>query len=835
MRNVFFLAFCIFSILSRLNAVTGKNTDSLIQLLNSAKIDTLKMRLLTDIGSLVEDNFPDSAARYFQQTIEIANIKPDDIYYAYFKALALQCLGVAQVDLGNFKDALENYNRAIESFKSLASKKNKKLGVKIQKGLSKSYGNKGVLMLYHSQYDTAVCYIKQAYYIDSVIGDSNAMYLKTANLGLVFMHKNDYDNSLLYYLKARQYFQRNNMMGRVATMNNNIGVIYLRKSNLLNAFQYFQAALRIHEENNNLPSMASSLNNLGTVHKQMGNLEQAIFYFKRANQMFQQLNNLQKSATTLVNIGICYNERRLYDSALTAFHSAKDIYISLNSPADIIDCMTNISNVYVSQSKYDLAEKMLVETLSFNEITIDDKGLVFNNLSYIYHKQSKLEKDEKVRIELLKKALKYALQGYEIADTIGLLERKLDVSMNLKDICYDLGNYKDALKYAQTVIELKDSIFSQEKTKALTEMETKYQTEKKQQEIEKQKLTIDKQQADISRKQAQRNLFIIGSALLLLLVLVVYRSFLQKKKANQIITEKNVLLSEANEEIRAQRDEIEAQRDEIERQRDMVMEQKKQIEEIHGELTSSIRYASRIQGVMLPSPDEMFQILGEHFILFLPRDVVSGDFYWAARVGQMQVFCVADCTGHGVPGAFMSMLGISLLNEAVHNQSITQASHVLEWMRENIIHSLKQKGLEGEQKDGMDISLCAVDTVTLEMQFAGANNPCWIVRSNGEGSSITELKPDRMPLAIHRRMEPFTNQVFRLEKGDRIYLLSDGFEDQFGGPEGKKYMVKRLREFVVAHSALAMEEQKALLQNELLQWRGTNEQVDDVTILGVKI
>jgi serine phosphatase RsbU (regulator of sigma subunit) len=215
------------------------------------------------------------------------------------------------------------------------------------------------------------------------------------------------------------------------------------------------------------------------------------------------------------------------------------------------------------------------------------------------------------------------------------------------------------------------------------------------------------------------------------------------------------------------------------------------------------------------------------------------------------IFCVADCTGHGVPGAFMSMLGVSFLNEIVHKEHVTSAAEVLNHLRDSIIAALKQRGESSEQKDGMDMGLCVINTETRQMQFAGGYNPCWVIpnaehpnerlldpkpdQEAAEGLPVIQLKPDKMPIAIHKHMEPYTNHLLQLFPGDQIYLMSDGFQDQFGGEHSKKFMVKNLRELVVANANLPMEQQRKALERALEDWKGRMEQVDDVTILGIRI
>jgi serine phosphatase RsbU (regulator of sigma subunit) len=297
------------------------------------------------------------------------------------------------------------------------------------------------------------------------------------------------------------------------------------------------------------------------------------------------------------------------------------------------------------------------------------------------------------------------------------------------------------------------------------------------------------------------------------------------KKENLLLEEKvklrTIELQQANTEIQAQRD--------------LVTKQKDHIEEIHKEVTDSIHYAKRLQTSALPNLKELRERFTDLFILFKPKDVVSGDFYWFAVSGDRIIFTVADCTGHGVPGAFMSMLGISLLKEIVIKGEMTRPDLILNLLRDEIIKALGQTGLSGEQKDGMDISLCSVNITTLELQWSGANLPCLIVRDG----DMSELKGDKMPIAIYEKMDSFTLQEFKLQKNDIIYLSGDGYHDQFGGPHNKKFMSKRFKELLLSISNMPMEKQKEILNDKIENWETGYEtkyqQTDDITVMGLKI
>jgi serine phosphatase RsbU (regulator of sigma subunit) len=312
-------------------------------------------------------------------------------------------------------------------------------------------------------------------------------------------------------------------------------------------------------------------------------------------------------------------------------------------------------------------------------------------------------------------------------------------------------------------------------------------------------------------------LYFVFLALLLVSFLgyYIYRSYKIKKEAN-------IKLEEKNRTILLQKDEIEKQRDLAAAQRDQIGYQKRHIED-------SIMYAKRIQTALIPSL-ELFSDKLEHFVLYKPLAIVSGDFYWVSAQANPQVIISADCTGHGVPGAFMSMLGVTLLNEIVNGKHIIMPDQIIENLRQGIIKSLKQVAEEDSIKDGMDIAVCVVDFDKNILWYAGANNPLYLVR-NGE---LTHYRADRMPVAIHYKMEPFTLHKIDLQKGDAFYIFSDGFADQFGGPQQKKFMSMQLRETLVEMAGVPMLKQGERLNEIFEEWRGDSPQIDDVTLIGVR-
>jgi len=299
-------------------------------------------------------------------------------------------------------------------------------------------------------------------------------------------------------------------------------------------------------------------------------------------------------------------------------------------------------------------------------------------------------------------------------------------------------------------------------------------------------------------------------------IVLIVKWYTRRLEKEKIRLEK--IVQERTKEVVEQKEQIENQRDEIVKK--------------NRDITDSIEYASKIQNAVLPDDEYTEKILPEHFILYRPRDIVSGDFYWINKKNDLLIIIAADCTGHGVPGAFMSMLGVSLLNEIVNKHPVTQANEILTELREEVKRTLRQKGEEGETKDGMDIALAMVDLKNMKLQFSGAYNPLFLFR-NGE---LIQYKADRMPIGIYVKEKPeFTNHVIDIQKGDTFYVFSDGYQDQFGGETGEKFKTRRMKKLLTDIQPKSMEEQKAILERTIDDWKGDHEQLDDIILIGVRV
>ncbi|MBN1387156.1 MAG: DUF4154 domain-containing protein [Bacteroidales bacterium] len=432
----------------------------------------------------------------------------------------------------------------------------------------------------------------------------------------------------------------------------------------------------------------------------------------------------------------------------------------------------------------------------------------------VVRRQDEIIREQKEEIEKQKALLDSLDKEINVRENT-LVEKQKELQIQAAQI----GEQSDEIQAQQAVImEQQAKVQAQKDTLEIQRADIDRQLAR----IDEQLKLINEQEEKIKiqLESIEKQKLMLYAAVFVLILLsflayYIYRGYRIKKEAN-------IKLEEKNRTILAQKDEIEKQRDIAESQRDQIAYQKKHI-------TDSIMYAKRIQTALLPSL-ELFSDEFEHFVLYKPLDIVSGDFYWVSKKEELQIIIAADCTGHGVPGAFMSMLGVTMLNEIVNGRDITRPDEILNILRDEIIHSLKQSIEEDRVKDGMDMTVLAIDFKNDKVKLAGANNPLCIVRN----SKLLTFKVDKMPVAIHYNMKPFSLQEIELKKGDCLYMFSDGFGDQFGGPKGKKFMVKNLKDELVKLSNLPMLKQGGKLSEIFEEWKGDSPQVDDVTVIGIR-
>ncbi len=628
-------------------------------------------------------------------------------------------------------------------------------------------------------------------------------------------------------------------------------------------------AIEICEKEKFYKGLPSIANNLGLIYQDLHKYKKSIFYFNKAIKYGKK--NGKPIDVPLNNKANSFYFMKNYKQSILFHKQALEIREANHDSSGIADCKNDIGIIFIDLKQYKLAYKNIYDCYKIKEAIHETEGIAFSSIDMANLLVSEKKPEQ---------AIKYIDRCFEMAKIMNSPRYK-ELSYEMYAKAYNLlKNYKKAYQYQVLYSKLKDSLRSNESIKQIAEMQTKYETEKTEQELKLKNVQYEKQKIESKRKTTQRNFIFVGLLLVIILVIIILRSYKIKQKANILLEKQKQQISEKNEELNQQNEEIIAQRDEIEKQ-------KKIVEEIYYEVSESINYAKRLQQAVLPEEKLLEKYISDHFIFFKPKDKVSGDFYWWAHVENHTVITVADCTGHGVPGAFMSMLGASFLREIVQKEYITHTGVILRKLRKEIIKALKQTGESGEQKDGMDMAIISIDHETNVVQYSGANNPLYIIKSviaseqrersnlSKDNSSLREaklrgnlpnndeiatppqaarndalilvmtnnefclyeVKPDKMPIAIYERMEKFTTHEIQIEKGDQLYMFSDGFADQFGGPTpgGKKFKYKPFKRLLLENANKPMKEQKEILEKIFTEWKGNNEQVDDVTVVGIKI
>lgn len=604
------------------------------------------------------------------------------------------------------------------------------------------------------------------------------VYLKYGNYYSIL---GEYETAIEYYKKSKILFEEKQLDLNLGSAYNNLGATYEKMGKLNEAMDCLVKALNIYESENDSIFLAKTYLNLGLLYSRQENYKKSLELYNKSLNIRKELNDSSGIALVYNNMAIVNYHLQNYDNVRSYFEKAYQIYLKQGNLRRQLMALSNLAEIHNIIGQKDKALEIYFSVLEI-ENKLGQKGEMTKTL-FLIGDAYQSRKD-------YKKAKEYFLKSLKISEEIGALIDIRDAYSNLTNVYKSQNNFKEALYYHEHFVAMHDSIFNAEKAKQIQEIETQYETKKKEQQIKN--LENERIIKDLKIKKQRFFLFsfFFGFLFISLFIVVLYKQNQRIRTANKILAY-----------------------------------QKKQI-------TDSIEYASRIQTAILPPGDYLHKIIPDHFILYKPRDIVSGDFYWITHKDGKIVVAAVDCTGHGVPGAFMSMLGFAFLNEIVNKEKELQANEILNQLRDSVKKSLHQTGKEGEAKDGMDIALCIIDPVNLKLQYAGAYNPLFLIRNK----EFITIKADRMPIGIHIiEKESFTNHETDIQKGDTIYIFTDGYVDQFGGPYKQKYKRTPFKELLEENQEKSMAEQKKILENSFDEWKGEFEQIDDVLVIGIKI
>ena len=623
-----------------------------------------------------------------------------------------------------------------------------------------------------------------------------------AALGTAYGYERDFDNSLINFNKSLAILKTTKDKTAISKTYFNIGLIYYYTAKYDLAIQQYIEALKLLESIKDTQTLPNIYNGLSGMYKEIRNYDEALNYGQKALKLFSQNKDSVGMASALNNVGNVYDYQNKLDEALDYYRKSMRMKELIKMERGMSSTLNNIGIILSKKDSVLQALEYYNKALSYSTVNSDkiSQAVSYDGIGMVYYKLKQYDK-----------ALSFLEKSIAISTDI---DSKLDIVSSYEKIalCYAAkGNYKKAFDYQQLLFATKDSIFNVESSKQVNEMATKYETEKKQLLIDNlnkdnalKQEELAKSELQVKQQNMQIMFFILAVLLLSILSFFIFRSYKQKKQSAEIILSQKV---------------------EVERQRDLVEEKSK-------EITDSIHYAKRIQQALLASDTFLKKHISDYFIFYKPKAIVSGDFYWANVIDGKFVMITADCTGHGVPGAFMSLLNISYLNEAIIEKRIDAPDKILDHVRSQIIQSLNPEGSENEGRDGMDATLCVYDFKGMWLRFSAANNPLWLYRNN----EIKEFGADKMPVGMyHGEQKPFTQQTIGLRKGDIVYTFTDGFADQFGGEKGKKFKYKNLQQLLLNNANKPMLEQKQILENTLKDWQGNMEQVDDILIVGIRV
>jgi tetratricopeptide (TPR) repeat protein/DNA-binding CsgD family transcriptional regulator len=756
-----------------------------------------------------------------QQTINIAK-HDSDIVNAYFDWDAIIYVSDIKLDI--------ELNEKIEKIcsKNLNKKLNKKEKEFFLNMQSSSFNNLGSISRNKGDYEKAINYYNKSLKIAQKINDKSAEANVLNNIGIVRDNQGETIIALKYYKKSLKIrTELGEETGNMVSTLDNIGTVYAGLGNYNQSILHLSKALKIAEKIDDKSDIAHIMLGIGSNYANFEEYNKAIDYYEKSMKIAKKIGSKSLVSTNFLRMGNVYSSQDKNEKALEYYNSALAISEEIGYVSNIAACINNIGTIYKSRGEFDKALAYFNRSYNLEEKTGNTIGMSgsLNGIAMVYSEKGNNAK----ALEYFKKALKYSEEA-------GYVSFSRNISFNIYDVYKTMGNNAKALETYEKYIVLRDSVKGVESQKELIKLE--YEKQKTVDVLKNDKLiAIEKEE-----KQKQKVISYAIAGALGLTTMFFFFVFNRLKVTRQ---QKNV--------IEEQKSIVENQKEEVEEQRDIANEQKLILEEKNKEILDSITYAKRIQEAILPPPRLVKEWLTESFIFYKPKDIVAGDFYWMetstyqenGKDKTLVYFAAADCTGHGVPGAMVSVVCANALNRAIKEFNLIEPGQVLDKVSELVVESF-DKGDE-EIKDGMDIALCALDISAKKIYYSGANNPLYHITAKdnkvdgdyrvelGETHQLIEYKANKQPVGQYDNRIAFQTLEIQLEPGDAIYVFSDGFADQFGGEKGKKYKYSSFRKCLLDNFNHPMETQKQMLNDEFENWKGNLEQIDDVCVIGVKI
>ena len=665
-------------------------------------------------------------------------------------------------------------------------------------------------------YNTALSYFETE-------GNVEGSIRCTRKIASLYAETGNYKEAEEKYLGLLDIYKSRNDSRNISLIYNNLGVIKYRQKELTAALNFFREAEK--EQIKSEPdyyfltdvssNIAITLQAAGNQAEMMRNFSRALDYARKSERKDEQARIAHLLSLIYFNRGDNYHAD-LYCKECVESAGASGAYAIMQECYQTWSGVMEKSNDFIKALEYYEKYLNLRDSLNFEKrlaeqkeadrqnyfdqveqrIKLDIAGEEISNLEMKTLRAESARRENELKLLLKQQELDRS-ERERLAQSLALERERFQLNRREQEVM--------ALRQQQRIDSL-ELVQKRNEALVLEQNNRLLESEKQQQQ-----LTIEKE------KQIRRLATGLGVLMAVVAVMILV-GLISTRRKNQQLAESKRKIEMINADLEQKNVEILSQKE--------IIEQKNQA------ITDSIQYAKRIQTAVLPPVDFLSEWGFESFILFRPKDIVSGDFYWGKRKDNKIIVAAADCTGHGVPGAFMSMLGNAFLDEIFNTTEVTDAASVLNLLRDEVITALKQKGVTGEARDGMDISLCIIDRERLKLNFAGANNPLYLVHN----SQLIKIPCDKMPIGIHfTELIPFTNQYSDIQLNDVLYLFTDGYADQFGGEKGRKFMYKQFQALLLNNHHLPMEQQKNVLEKTFDDWKGNYEQVDDVLVIGIRI
>jgi serine phosphatase RsbU (regulator of sigma subunit) len=646
----------------------------------------------------------------------------------------------------------------------------------------------------------SIRYLKRSLLVAMIMKDYSSAAITLNNIGHNLAYVGDNVGALDYYNQSLSMITKHGSKKEAIIQLAVMGDMYATLQDESNAIKYMNKALKIAIEINDRNNIAYIETLLGNVNFKFEKYQEALKHDSISLGIYKEIKNEAGICTAYNNIGARNYAMRNYEAALSSFEQSLVLREKLNEVKSLHSNLINIGTTLVFLKRNKEGYERLNQSLELARKN-GDKVLEFTSLRQIGNSYFTHEKD-------YNKAEKYAYEALDLSQKIGYAELTKQAAKLLMDTYSKLGNYKKGMEMQELYMAMKDSLSNAQTRKAALNSQLKYEYEVKA-AADSVRLAADKELSVAQLQQEKTKGYALygGLALTVLFGGFMFNRYKKTNRQKKIIEQKE---RETNY-------------------------QKSLIENKNREILDSISYAKRLQEAILPPENMWRRNFGDSFILYKPKDIIAGDFYWNeisnVEENQLIFFAAADCTGHGVPGAMVSVVCSNALTRTVNEFHITEPGKILDKVKELVIQTFEKS--ESEVKDGMDISLCALNRHTGELQWAGANNPLWIIRKGAQ--IIEEIKGDKQPVGKHIHSKPFATHTVSIQEGDRVYLFTDGFADQFGGEKGKKFKLTKMKELLVSIGSKNMEEQKIVLNDTFENWKGALEQIDDVCVIGIKL